>query len=80
MSGHGAHECPGVGSSADRCLHLWKVEAHFTKAWTSLVTRSNRRRLCPQPEMASSLVLSAVDAPSSKEMKATFSMAEKRLC
>ena len=30
ISGHGAHECPGVGNSLGRHLHLWKVEARAT--------------------------------------------------
>ena len=59
------------------------------KAWTSLGSRSNPNfgdgcalsHACAWgAEMASSLALSTVDAPSSKERKPAFSMAEDCLC
>ena len=62
---------------------------HFTKAWASLGSRSDPNfgdgcalsHACAWgAEKASSLALSTVDAPSSKERKPSFSMAEDNLC
>ena len=61
---------------------------HFIKAWTSLGSRPNPNfgdgcalsHASPWgAEMASSLALSTVDAPTSKERKPAFSMAEDSL-
>ena len=62
---------------------------HFTKASTSLGSRCNPNfgdgcalsHACAWgAEMASSLALPTVDAPSSKERKPAFSIAEDNLC
>ena len=83
--------CPWMSRVWEQCgqasasVKTGSPSHHFTKAWTSLGSRSNPNfgdgcalsHACAWgAEMASSLALSTVDAPSSKERKPAFSMAE----